>query len=106
MKHRIIITPQAEQDLRVAYLYIRKRGSLTAARTWLAAIRKRIKTLAQHPERTALAPESASFAEPVRELLYGSGNRGIYRILFAVLGGSVFVLHVRHGSMLPLQPEE
>lgn len=106
MKHRVIVTPQAEQDLRVAHLYIRKRGSSVAARTWLAAIRKRIKSLAQYPERAALAPESASFPEPVRELLYGSGNRGIYRILFVALDGSVFVLHVRHGSMLPLSPEE
>lgn len=90
----------------MAYLYIRKRGSLGAARTWLAAIRKRIKTLVQHPERAAMAPESASFAEPIRELLYGSGNRGTYRILFVVLDGSVFVLHIRHGSMLALEPEE
>lgn len=102
----MIVTPQGEQDLRVAYSYIRKRGSLAVARTWLAAIRKRIKALSQNPERAALAPESSSFTEPVRELLYGSGNRGIYRILFVVLDGSVFVLHVRHGSMLALEQEE
>jgi plasmid stabilization system protein ParE len=106
LKYRVIVTPQAEQDLRVAYSYIRKRGSLAAARTWLAAIRKRIKTLGQNPERAALAPASSSFSEPIRELLHGSGNRGIYRILFMVLDGSVFVLHVRHGSMLPLELEE
>lgn len=98
--------PKAEQDLRGAYGYIRKRGSLAAARTWLSAIRKRIKTLTQNPERAAVAPESASFAEDIRELLHGSGNRGIYRILFVVVDISVFVLHVRHGSMMPLQPEE
>ncbi len=106
MKYRVIVTPQAEQDLRVTYSYIRKRGSLTAARTWLATIRRRMKTLAQHPERAAMAPESASFEEPIRELLYGSGNRGTYRILFVVLDGTVFVLHVRHGSMLPLESND
>ena len=64
------------------------------------------KSLAQNPERTSLAAESTSFHEPIRELLYGSGNRGTYRILFVILGNSVFELHVRHGSMLPLEPEE
>lgn len=53
-----------------------------------------------------MAPESASFEEPIRELLYGSGNRGTYRILFVVLDGTVFVLHVRHGSMLPLESND
>jgi hypothetical protein len=37
-------------------------------------------------------------------LLFGTGNRGTYRFLFVVLDRSVFVVHVRHGSMLPLSP--
>jgi hypothetical protein len=52
--------------------------------------------------------ESASFDQPIRELFFGSGNRGIYRFLFVVFAEeksvekSVYILHVRHGSMLPL----
>jgi phage-related protein len=42
----------------------------------------------------------------IRELFFGSGNRGTYRFLFAVIDESVYVLHVRHGSMLPLSPDE
>ncbi len=53
-----------------------------------------------------LARESVSFDEAIRELLFGTGNRGTYRILFTVIGKSVYILHVRHGSMLPLNPEE
>src|SRR4051794_8142269 len=101
--YRVIITPEAEGDLRTACKYIRKH-SKQAARAWVKGARRKIKTLAQHPERSPLAPESTSFHEPIRELLYGSGNRGTYRILFVVLGNSVFVLHVRHGSMLPFPP--
>lgn len=58
----------------------------------------------QHPERCPMAPESASFDQPIRELLFGSGNRGTYRFLFVVFAEekSVYILHVRHGSMLPL----
>lgn len=33
-------------------------------------------------------------------------NRGTYRILFVILEGEVFVVHVRHGSRLPLEPGE
>jgi len=103
-RYRIIVTPEAEADLRKASSYIR-RDNPRAARTWLKGLRQRIKTLAHHPERCNLAPESVSFHGPIRELFYGSGNRGTYRILFAVFGETVFVLHIRHGAMLPLRTD-
>jgi len=102
---RVIISPEAEADLRKAGSYIRRDNS-RAARAWLKGARERIKTLAHHPERCLLAPESASLIEPIRELFYGHGNRGTYRILFVVLGNTVFVLHVRHGAMQPLKVDE
>jgi hypothetical protein len=37
-------------------------------------------------------------------LLFGTGNRGTYRFLFVVLDKSVYVVHVRHRSMLSLSP--
>lgn len=104
--YRVIITPGAESDLRTVYRYIRQQGAPQAARGWLAGARKKIKTLADHPERALLAAESSSFREPIRELFYGSRNRGTYRILFVVVGSSVFVLHVRHGSRMPLELDD
>jgi len=103
MTYHVIITPEAEADLRTAYRHIRSRAP-HAARDWIRRARQSAKTLARHPGRCPLAPESASFNEPIRELFFGSGNRGTYRFLFVVLGESVYVLHVRHGSMLPLSP--
>jgi hypothetical protein len=41
-----------------------------------------------------------------RELLFGTGNRATYRFLFVVLDNSVYVVHVRHGSMLALSPRD
>ena len=105
MTFRVIITPDAEVDLRKAYLFIRKSAPL-AARQWIKGARQTIKSLARHPERAPLAPESASFKEPIREVFYGHGNRGIYRILFAVFDRRVFVLHVRHGSMRTLEVDK
>jgi plasmid stabilization system protein ParE len=97
MSYRVIITPNAESDLRQAYQFIRKDSALAAGR-WVRDIRKVIKSLSTHPERCALAPEAEMFDEPIRELLYGRGNRGTYRILFAVEAPAVYVLAVRHGS--------
>jgi len=105
MRYRVIVTPAAESDLRKAGSYIR-RDNPRAARRWLKGARQRIQSLSQHPERCPLAPETASFDEAIRELFYGHGNRGTYRILFVVLDNAVFVLHVRHGAMQPLKPAD
>jgi plasmid stabilization system protein ParE len=103
MTYRVIVTPAAESDLRTAYRYIRSQAP-RAARDWIRRARKAAKNLAHSPERCPLAPESASFDQPIRELFFGSGNRGTYRFLFVVVAeeNSVYILHVRHGSMLPL----
>jgi plasmid stabilization system protein ParE len=101
---RVVVTPNAEDELRATYRYIRDRAP-DAAREWVKGARRKIKSLARNPERAPLAPESVSFENPIRELFYGSGNRGTYRILFTVLGQQVYVLHVRHGSMLPVEPD-
>jgi plasmid stabilization system protein ParE len=101
MTYRVIVTPAAENDLRTAYRYIRNQAP-DAPRYWLRRARLAANTLSRHPERCPLAPESASFDQPIRELFFGSGNRGTYRFLFVVLDRSVYILHVRHGSMLPL----
>jgi plasmid stabilization system protein ParE len=101
MTYRVIVTPAAESDLRTAYRYIRGQAP-HAAREWIRRARQSAKSLARHPERCPLAPESSSFDQPIRELFFGSGNRGTYRFLFVVLDQSVYILHVRHGSMLPL----
>src|SRR5437868_5547060 len=105
MKYRVVITPHAESDLRALYRYIRRHAP-NAAAAWIKGARQAMRNLAHNPERAHYAPERSSYHEPIRELLYGSGNRGTYRILFVVLEKSVFILHVRHGAMLPLEPEE
>lgn len=105
MKYKVIVTPEAEADLRIADRYIRKNAP-QAARAWIKAARMKIASLAIDTERAHYAPESGSFSLPIRELLYGSGNRRTYRILFVILERSVFVLNVRHGSMPGLEPEQ
>ena len=103
MTYRVIVTPAAESDLRTAYRYIRNQAP-RAARDWILRARQAVKTLAHHPERCPMAPESASLDQPIREMFFGADNRGTYRFLFVMFveEKSVYILHVRHGSMLPL----
>jgi plasmid stabilization system protein ParE len=107
MTYRVIVTPAAESNLSTVYRYIRSQAP-RAARDWIRRARQTAKSLAHHPERCPIAPESASFDQPIRELFLGSGNRGTYRFLFVVSEAekSVYILHIRHGSMLPLSSEE
>ena len=62
MTYSVIITPNAEQDLRHAYRYIRKEAPAAASR-WIRDARRTIKTLARNPERCPLAPESSRVTE-------------------------------------------
>jgi plasmid stabilization system protein ParE len=105
MNYRVVITPDAETDLRQIYHFIRK-GSPRIATEWIRLARECANSLTRHPERCRLAQEHESFSQPIRQLLIGSGNRGTYRLLFLIEDRTVFVLHVRHGSRLPLPPPE
>ena len=102
MTYRVLIMPRAEHDLRTIYQYIRRKAP-GAATGWLRRARHAASSLAHSPERCPFAPERAASEEPVRQLLFGSGSRGTYRFLFTVVERTVYVLHVRHGSMLPLE---
>ena len=105
MIYKVVVTPEAEEGLRDAYLFI-GRDSVDAARRWSKGARRSLRALSRFPARCSLAPESREFDRPIRELFYGSGNRGTYRILFTIIDRTVFVLHVRHGSMQPLLTED
>jgi plasmid stabilization system protein ParE len=101
----VLTAPDAESDVRAYHRYIRDRAP-KAAKKWLGELRSSIKTLSRFPERCPMAPESTLLQKPIRQLFFGAGNRGTYRILFTVSDKVVNVLHVRHGSMLPRGADE
>src|SRR2546426_9498538 len=101
MTYRVIITREAETDLRTSYRYILSQAP-RAARDWIRRVRQCAKSLARRPERWPLATASASFSQPFRQLFFCTGNRGIDRCFFVVLGQTVYILHTRDGSMLLL----
>jgi plasmid stabilization system protein ParE len=101
MAYRIAFTPIARDDLKMIRGFIRDQ-SPSGAKVWSREIRRRIQTLARNPFRCPIAPERFYLGYELRELFYGSGNRGTYRILFTVVDNAVVVIvHVRHGSREP-----
>jgi plasmid stabilization system protein ParE len=105
MTYQVVTTAEAQEGLRNIYRFLR-RDSAEAAKRWVKGIRRSIRGLSRFPARCPVAPESLAFDCPIHELLYGSGNRGTYRILFTIIDRRVFVLHVRHGSMQPLLTDD
>jgi plasmid stabilization system protein ParE len=102
MKFQVITMPRAEADLEAACAWIQKYSPQRAAR-WYQGICAAIQSLDSMPHRCSLAPESEGAEVEIRQLLYGK-RRGIYRILFTVVGNEVRVLHVRHGAQRLLEP--
>jgi hypothetical protein len=75
-------------------------GTLACGGSW--PLQDAIASLAQFPERCALAPESTVFPFEVRHLLYGHAPH-VYRILFTIEDKTVYVLHIRHSRRQPLK---
>lgn len=74
-----------------------------AAVRWLDGLEQTISGIADFPTRCAIAPETDTIGIEIRQQLYGR-RAGRYRILFAVRGEIVHVIHVRHGARDMMQP--
>jgi plasmid stabilization system protein ParE len=97
--YRVEPTDKALVDAGEAYFWLNEQSE--AALRWYEGLIKAFRSLEKNPFRCKLAPESAFFAEEIRQLNYGK-----YRILFTVEGETVFVLRVRHGAQTYLKPED
>jgi plasmid stabilization system protein ParE len=100
MTFRVEVTSEAERDTDAILEWLLSRHAGDTGVHWFKALEDAIASLAEFPRRCALAPESKIFAQEVRHLLYGRKPH-VYRILFTVKGGSVYVLHIRHGRREP-----
>lgn len=69
------------------------RDKPAAARKWVAAIRRQIGTLEQHPLRAAPIPEAGHLGVAYRQLLHGR-----YRTIYRVEGSRVIIVRVVHGA--------
>lgn len=97
----VIITPNAAEDLTASWTWLRDRNP-SAAEEWLTGIRKTILSLGTMSEVHPITPEAREFDLTIRQALYGKATR--WRIYYAVIDGTVQVLHVRHGRRSDWQP--
>lgn len=83
------------------------RSAEQAAR-WLDGFELAIASLADNPQRHALARETELYPLPfpARQLLYGSGNSPTHRAVFEVRGNTVFVVAIRHLAQDDLPTDE
>jgi plasmid stabilization system protein ParE len=102
MSYLVNITARALGEIDEALGWLAER-SLPAATRWYMQLMKAIRSLEDNPERCELAPESDWYPGELRQLLHGK-RRGVYRVLFEVRGGTVFVLRVRHHAQTLLGP--
>ncbi len=103
MKYRVELTRNGQAEADAAYVWLAARTMHAGA--WFNGLVDAIEGLVEFPARWPKAPESAEFAEPVRQLLYGTAPH-VYRVLFIVRGHVVYVLHVRHGALPALKAGE
>ncbi len=103
MTYRVVVAPVARAESVEAFRWIAGR-SPAAARRWYAGLERTLDALKRGPEGRPIAiEESERLGRTVRQVLYGR-RRSVYRILYAVEGDIVFVLHIRHGARGPIEP--
>jgi plasmid stabilization system protein ParE len=100
MNFKVQLTEQAEAELAEVYEWIAADSPEQAA-IWFNGLVEVSESLSTNPERCPRAPESNEIDREIRQLLYGK-----YRILFTIREDTVYLLHVRHGAMRHLLPDE
>jgi plasmid stabilization system protein ParE len=100
MAYRVETTARAERDADRLLGWLRAQRAGETGLRWFLGLEKAIDSLAEMPERCALAPENERVPFEVRHLLYGR-RPNVYRILFTIEGGTVYILHICHGRRRP-----
>jgi plasmid stabilization system protein ParE len=96
MTFRLVLTPEAKRNIDNLFGFI-ARDSPANARRFVSGLEKGLKALRTLPRRCPRAPEDGRRGLEMRHLIHGD-----YRIVFAIVDDTVFILQVRHGARLPM----
>ncbi|MBD2578333.1 type II toxin-antitoxin system RelE/ParE family toxin [Oscillatoria sp. FACHB-1406] len=103
MSYRILIQPPAFAEIETAYRWMCDNLSADAANQWYYDLQDAIASLQKFPYRCSFAPEADIIGREIRQLWVGKTRA--YRILFAIEGDTVAILHIRHRRQAPLGTE-
>ena len=105
MKYEVVLTDEARQNVRAAVAWYAEQSQAAADR-WYSCFLEALDSLAEDPQRCALARENPRFPIELRELNYGSGRRVSHRIIFAIRPNFVVVCAVRHVAQQDWRPDD
>lgn len=94
MTYSVVMTARASNDVDVIVDYIAERNPAGAQR-WFDAFRSARDALRTDPQRHARAPESGRYLSELRQVLFKTRHGNRYRILYAIEGEQVLIMHVR-----------
>lgn len=106
MNYRVIISQQAQDDIREITRWWATQRSSRQAESWYNKIYPAITALSMHPDRCPFAPELHPLPSGLRELHFGSGHRSTHRIIFTIIADEVRTFHVRHATQQYLTADD
>jgi plasmid stabilization system protein ParE len=104
--HRVTILPRAKCQLLEQALWWSENRSAEQALRWLAGFEAALASLADRPDRCAVARENDAFDVPIRELHYGLRGRATHRAVFEIRQREVIVHSIRHLAQRDLSPDD
>lgn len=108
MTFQVVLTSRARLQLSSAALWWSEHRSEKQASRWLDGFEAAISSLSDRPERHRLSPENEFYPlpYPVRELLFGLGEKPTHRAVFEVRDTTVYVVSIRHLAQDYLSAED
>lgn len=97
MRFHVRLTVKAQRDVDAVLASFADRRESSAGKRWFRRLLKIIRSLEDHPERCAIAVESADLGEKIREAHVGR-KPNVYRILFVIRERNVEVVQFRHSA--------
>ena len=106
MAYQVALADAAKADANQIYDWVIERAPLRGPE-WFEELIDCLYSLEELPHRCPLAREAERAKREIRCLLFGK-HRIVYRILYEVdeARKTVWVLHIRHGSLADIPPEE
>ena len=86
MKFRIVVLPQAQEDLLRNAEWWAKHQSSDKAAEWLDVVQEQLETIVNFTESHPISQESAEFPYPIRDRRVGLGPRPAFRAVFTIQG--------------------